>query len=179
MSYNGVPNSEAGFGEGQPGSQPQGSPEPKWFRDRMEQLAQANKALSDQVKALTEKDRQAALAEQFAKAGVNPAAAALYPGEPDKVGEWLEAHKALLAPAQAQQQQTGDAGQQAAGSAIPPAQQAAMQQMQAAGSGLGVQPPQGSQDELAAALLATSNPDDFTKVAQAAGWQYTRDNLTF
>lgn len=181
MSYDGAPTDQSGYGQGQPGSA--GSQEPKWFRDRMEQLAQQNQALTAQVEALTAKDRSAALAAKFEAAGVNSAAAALYSGDPTKVDEWLEANKALLAPAQAQQSAPGTApqGQPAgtAGSAISPTQQAAMQQMQAAGSGPGVQAPQGSQDELAAALAATQSPDDFVKVMQAGGWQYNRDNLNF
>lgn len=176
MSYDGAPTDQSGYGQGQPGSAQ--AQEPKWFRDRMEALAQQNQALTAQVEALTAKDRAAAMAAKFEAAGVSKAAAALYSGDPTKVDEWLEANKALLAPAQAQQQQPQQ-GQQAAGSAVPSAQQAAMQQMQAAGSGPGVQAPQGSQDELAAALAATQSPDDFVKVMQAGGWQYNRDNLNF
>lgn len=179
MSYNGVPGSEGGFGDGQQGSEPQASQEPKWFRDRMEALAQQNRELADKVKSLTAEQDRAALSAQFEAAGVSPAAAALYQGDPSKVGEWLEANKALLAPAQAQQQQTGDAGQQAAGSAVPPPQQAAMQQMQNAGAGAGVVAPMGGDDELAAALRATTDADALVQIMQSKGWQYTRDNLNF
>jgi hypothetical protein len=174
MAYGGDPSNDSGYGAGQPGSQQQ-SAEPKWFRDRMEQLAQQNKALADQVQALTAERTAAQVADAFQAAGVNPAAAALYQGDPGKVGEWLEANKGLLAPVQA----SSAAAEKAAEPAVSPAQQAAVQQMQSVGIGPGVAGALGSDDELAAALRATSNPTEFLQVAQAAGWQYTADNMGF
>lgn len=173
MAYEGVPGADGGYGAGQPGGEPQQSQEPKWFRDRMEALAQQNQALADQVKSLTAERTRAQTAQAFEAAGVSPAAAALYQGDPGKVAEWLEANKAFLAPAEQAPQ-----GQQA-GAVADPAAQAAMQQMQAAGSGAGIVGPQGSDDELAAALRSAQTPEDFVSRMQAGGWQYTRDNLTY
>lgn len=168
------------------GSQPPQQQEPqeqspKWFRDYMAQAKAQNDALMAQVESLTAEKRQNELAEAFEAKGFTRAAAALYQGEPDRVDEWLTAHGDALAKSVGQPQQ----GQRPPGemppvqqqSGLSPAAQADLQKMQQQGQNYAVAPQSGSDDDLAAALRATNDPDEFFQVAQAHGWQYSRNNM--
>lgn len=181
MSYSGGAPQDgqlSGAGAGQPGAEQQG---PAWFRTYMDAQAQTVKQMAEQIAQLTAERRAAEIGRAFEAEGVNPAAASLYQGDPAKLGEWLSANKAFLAPAQAQpnQQQTGQpAGQQPAeaGQPVPPATQEALTRMQQAGTGA-VVTQQGSDQELAAALNSASSPADLVQLMQAHGWQYGLDAL--
>jgi hypothetical protein len=156
---------------------------PKWFRDYMTQAKAQNDALMAQVESLTAEKRNTELAEAFEAKGFTRAAAALYQGAPDKVDEWLTAYGDALAksnqPPQQGQRPPGEMPpmQQQAPAGLPPAMQADLQKMQQMGQNYAASAQGGSDDDLAAALRATTNPDEFLQVAAAHGWQYSRDNM--
>lgn len=176
--------SEYSFGDmsysgGQPDGQ-QEPPAPKWFRDYMAKAAQDKAELQAEIEKLTAEKRQTEIASAFEEKGYTRAAAALYQGEPDQVDAWLSTHGAALAKTGEQQQGTRPPGEmtppQAAAPAVPPSLQADLTKMQQMGQSTAAAP-LGSDDELAAALAATSTPDEFYNVASANGWQFSRDNL--
>ncbi len=178
--------SEYSFGDmsysgGQPESGQQEPPAPKWFRDYMDQAKQQNEQLRAQVEQLTAEKRQTEIASAFEEKGYTRAAAALYQGEPDKVDEWLSAHGAALARVGEPQQGSRPPGEMAppqqSQPAVPPSLQADLTKMQQMGATSAAAAPLGSDDELAAALAATSTLDEFYNVASANGWQFSRDNL--
>lgn len=181
MSYSGGnPDDEQdpGFGAGQQQS-------PKWFREAMEKMAEQNRNLSGQVESLLQEKRQTEIAAAFEAKGFARSAAALYTGKPEELDNWLQAHGDSLArtgqqPAPPQQPQGAPQGdQQAPQAGLPAGVQQDLQKMQQMGSGASPQGQASGDDELAAALRATTNPQDFLQVAQAHGWQYTADNMGF
>lgn len=186
MSYSGGQpgdGQDSGLGQGQGGPQDQG---PKWFRDYMAQSAQQIKQLSGQLEAMTAEKRQSEIVAAFEAKGYAPGAAALYQGEPDKVDEWLGTHGGALARADQQQQQGSrppgempPPQQQNQAPAVPPSVQADLQKMQQMGQTGALGSSGNSDDDLAAALRATTNPTEFLQVAQAHGWQYNADNMGF
>jgi hypothetical protein len=155
-------------------------PEPnqtiKALRAKADADSQALKEMREELNRLRQRARQADVAEVLKSKGYDPDAAKLYQGEPDKVDEWLTSYGSLLAKTPA-----GGAAVEPVTPQGPPAStvsaesQAEFQRMQTAGGEETA--PLGSQDELAAALRATTNPADFQKVAQANGWNYTTDGL--
>lgn len=179
MSYSGgqpTDGQHSGMGEGQ---EPQA---PKWFREYMTQAKQANDSLRAQVESLTAEKRATEIGNAFEAKGYARGAAALYQGEPDKVDEWLSAHGDALARVGQQSQDQRPPGEmppaQPGASVVPSSVQADLQKMQQMGQQNGIATPQAnSDDDLAAALRATTNPDEFFQVAKAHGWQYGRDNL--
>lgn len=157
----------------QPESQDQQQRPPKWYRDKLEADSKAMKEMREELDRLRQESRQAKVAQQFAAKGFNPAAAALYGGEPDKADEWLSTYGALLA-----QRPEGDAQQGSeqipAGppaSSVPPEVQEQMQRMQTAGVGPAARP-QGSEAELAAAIKAANSPEELAKIMRANGSQF-------
>ena len=185
MSYSGgnpADGQQSGVGQGQQ------EQSPKWFRDYMTQAKAQNDALASQLQQLTAEKKQAELANAFEAKGFAASAAALYSGEPDKVDEWLSAHGDALARTGQQPpapQDTRPPGgmppqqTQPGQSVVPPSLQADLQKMQQQGLGTAAAAQSGSDDDLAAALRATTSPDEFWQVASAHGWQYTRDNMGF
>lgn len=180
MSYSGGdPNGEqdSGYGAGQQQS-------PKWFREAMDKMAEQNRNLSGQVESLLAEKRQTAVADAFEAQGYSRAAASLYTGKPEELGDWLNTHGGALARSGQQQTQTqppagtsqGEPPQQ---QGLAPDAQQNLQMMQQMGSQASPQGSVSGDDELAAALRATTNPSDFLKIAQANGWQYTEDNMGF
>jgi hypothetical protein len=186
MSYSG-----GNPGDGQQSGVGQGQQEqsPKWFRDYMEKASAQNAALTAQLESLTAEKRQAEIAGVFEQKGFSRAAATLYDGAPDKVDEWLSTHGDALARTGQQQmppQDTRPPGGmppqqplQQTQSVVPPNLQADLQKLQQQGIGSAAAPQGSSDDDLAAALRATTTPDEFFQVAQAHGWQYSRDNMGF
>lgn len=181
MSYSGGQPSDgqqSGAGAGQEQS-------PKWFRDYMAQAKQQNDTLAAQLQQLTAEKRQSELASAFEAKGFYRSAAALYQGEPDKVDEWLSAHGDALAKRDGTAPQPirppGEMPPAAQPSApvVPPSLQADMQKMQQQGLPTATAAQSGSDDDLAAALRATNNPEEFQQVAAAHGWQYSTDNMGF
>jgi hypothetical protein len=177
MSYSGGQPQDGqnpGYGEGQQGQQG-----PKWFRDYMETASKQIKLLEQQLAEANETKRQASLTQIFEDKGYAASAAALYTGDPAQVDEWLSAHGAALA----RKDQVPPAAPPVpgemppAGSAIPPAAQADLQKMQSMGSQTAAAPGSSGDDELAAALRATSSPEEFAQVAAAHGWQYNLSNM--
>jgi len=180
MSYSGgqpTDGQQSGAGAGQEQS-------PKWFRDYMAQAKQQNDTLAAQLQQLTAEKRQTEMAEVFRAKGFLHSAAALYQGEPDKLDEWLSVHGDALArtgqqPPQQQQRPPGEMPPPQAAPAVPSSLQADLQKIQQQGLGTAAAAQSGSDDDLAAALRATTNPAEFQQVAAAHGWQYTQDNMGF
>jgi hypothetical protein len=145
---------------------------PKWFREGLNKLSsQVNelKAENDRLKA--EKKTQA-VSEALKAKGYAPQAAGLYTGEPDKLDEWLTANGGALAKLPEGAGQSEQQAQQGPPATTVPADgQEQMQRMQEQGT-QGVAPPQGTDNELAAALKAAQTPEDFAKLMQSQGNQF-------
>lgn len=181
MSYSGGQpgeGQESGYGQGQ-GQQDQG---PKWFRDALAKQSQQIADLNARLQAADAEKRQAQIQSVFEAKGYAPSAAALYNGEPDKVDEWLGTYGNALAKVgqvQDQQRPPGDTGpaDMAKPPVLPPSTQADLQRMQQMGPAGANAPGGSSDDDLAAALAATTNPEEFLQVARAHGWQYGANNM--
>jgi hypothetical protein len=149
--------------------QPQQEQSPKWFRDYM-------KKSQAELKELRDKLAKKEVAEQFQAKGYDPAAAALYQGDPAKVDDWLTEHAALLAKRPgAVEEEVVAPPTGAPASTVSAEHQEQLQRMQSAGDGAGS--PQGSEAELVAAMKAARTIEDFEAVAKANGWDYTTDGL--
>lgn len=178
MSYSGG-DPDDGQGSGRGAGQDQG---PKWFRDYMDKANQQIKTLTDALESERAEKQAVKIASAFQEKGYAPSAAALYTGTPDQLDAWLETHGSALArsdqqppaappvPGEMQQQPTGG---------LPPAVQADLHRMQQMGQASSLAGGQSSDDQLAAALAATSSPEEFLQVAQAHGWQYNANNMGF
>jgi len=176
MSYSGgQPSDDQHSGAGA-GQQDQG---PKWFRDYMAKSAQQIENLTRKLEDAEAKERQGEIATAFEAKGFARSAAALYQGTPDKVDEWLGTYgDALARSGQQPPQQTRPPGEMPPQQqVVPPSLQADLQKIQQQGLPTAIAPQSGSDDDLAAALRATTNPDEFHQVAAAHGWQYNRDNM--
>jgi hypothetical protein len=166
FSYNGFPAED-----GDPQTQEtQDQRAPAWFRDKMDADSKALKEMREQMELLRAENRQAKVEQRLTAQGYSPQVASLYSGEPDKVEEWLTANAPYLVKADghtAAPQAQGGAPQ----STIPATGQAGMQQMNNAGPTGSENLPTGD-DALAAALAATTTPEEFQAVARANGWKY-------
>lgn len=148
--------------------------EPKWYRERMDKVSDQMKAMADELKALRAKDMQAELSKKFEAAGVNPAAASLYQGEPAGVDDWLKTHGGLLARLPGAEERQEAEQQPPAGpppTIVSPEGQAAMAAMQEAGA-TGAAPPQGSDKEQAAAIAAITDEASYAAYMRAQGNPY-------
>lgn len=166
FGYYGAPESE-----GAPNT-PESGNAPKWFREKLEADSKAMKEMREELNQLRQQARQTEVAKVFEAQGFNPAAAALYQGEPDKAEEWLQSNGALLARSGSAQEPTREQvppGPPA--STIPAASQAGMAQMNGAGADGTAQTLSGD-DAVAAALAATTSPEEFQQVARAHGWNW-------
>lgn len=139
---------------------------PKWYRDRMDKVS---KEMAELRQKLAEKDT----AEVLRSRGYDPSAAALYRGDPAKVDEWLNTYGSALAKipgsetsVSGQEEQEQPAGPPQ--SVVSPESQAALSRMQAAGAE-GAAAPQGSDQDLAARLAATSTPEEYQAIMRANG----------
>lgn len=153
-------------GLGETGNQQQG---PKWFREGLDKLSsqvQELKAENDRLKA---QQTRSELETTLKAKGYAPQAAGLYQGTPDKLDEWLTANGGALAKLPEGQQQGEAVTQQGPpASTVPADGQEQMQRMQEQGT-QGVAPPQGTENEIAAALKAAQSPEDFAKLMQSHG----------
>lgn len=142
---------------------------PKWFREGLAKLSgQVNelKAENDRLKA---QQTRSELESTLKAKGYAPQAAGLYQGTPDKLDEWLTANGGALAKLPEGQQQGETVTQQGPpASTVPADGQEQMQRMQEQGT-QGVAPPQGTENEIAAALKAAQTPEDFAKLMQSHG----------
>jgi hypothetical protein len=148
---------------------------PKWFRDGLSKLSgQVNelKAENDRLKAAQVRGE---LENTLKAKGYAPQAAGLYQGDPAKLDEWLTANGGALAKLPSAEGEQGQGEEQAPqgppASTVPADGQAAMQRMQEQGT-QGVAPPQGSDNELAAALKAAQTPEQFAQIMQSQGNQF-------
>jgi len=167
FGYYGTPD-----GEGAPNVPESGGNAPKWFREKMEADSKAMKEMREELAALRQEAKTAQVAKVFQAQGYNPAAAALYTGEPDKVEEWLTANGGLIARTDGGQgpaRETVPAG--APQSSLPTESQQGMAAMNAAGADGTAQTLTGD-DAIAAALAATTTPEEFQQVARAHGWNW-------
>lgn len=170
FGYYGQPNEGQVF-DSTEGNAPQ---PPAWYREAMKKFSDQIAEQKKELDALRAENTRAKVADQFEAKGYSRSAAALFNGEPDKVDEWLQAHGGALA-------RTGGVQEETAPPAGPPATtvplegQQQMAQMQAAGADGTA--PQGSADEVAAALAAARTPEDFAQIMGAHGWQHSIGDL--
>ena len=174
--------SEYSFGEFDPddmsgAGEPQASGQqgPKWFRDYMDKVSGQLKAIQAENEALKAEKKTQAVSDALKAKGYAPAAATLFQGEPDKLDEWLTANGGALARLPEGQQQGEEQTQQGPpASTVPADGQEQMRLMQEQGT-QGVAPPQGTDNEIAAALKAAGSLEDFAKLMQSHGnpfdWQ--------
>lgn len=147
---------------------------PKWFREGLSKLSsQVNelKAENDRLKADRVKSQ---VADTLKAKGYAPQAAGLFTGTPDKLDEWLTANGGALAKLPAAPGEEAPGEQAPSGppaSTVPADGQEQMQRMQEQGT-QGVAPPQGTENEIAAALKAAQTPEDFAKLMQSHGSPY-------
>lgn len=161
---------DAGLGENEQ------SKGPKWFREGLDKLSNQNKELREKIQSLEAEKAKTELADTLRAAGIDPGAAALYQGEPDKVDDWLNANKAWLKPLETsgegeQQEEQEQAPQGPPASTVPAEGQEQMQRMQEAGT-QGVAPPAGSDKEAAAAIAALASPEDLAAYMKSQGNPY-------
>jgi hypothetical protein len=166
---------EAGETPGLGESENQQQQGPKWFREGMASLSGQVKELKAENDRLKTAQRQAEVTETLKAKGYAPQAASLYPGEPAGLDDWLTANAAALAKLPAapgeEAQDQGQALQAPPPTVVSPESQAAMAAMAAAG-GSGPGPVQGSDNELAAKLAATTTEEEFAAVMIAHGSKY-------
>lgn len=148
----------------------------KALRQKAEADSKALKEMKDQLAVLQAENQQAKVAEKLRQAGYDPGAAAFYQGEPTGVDDWLKTHGSLLAkPSGAPEQGAGQEGteqpQGPPATSVTPEGQEQMQRMQEAGT-QGVAAPQGSDKELAAAIAACQNEEEFAKLMKSHGSTY-------
>lgn len=168
FGYYGQPN------EGNPFQQEDDAPvqqPPAWYRQAMDKMSEQQRELRSQVERLTQENNRNKVADVLESKGFSRSAAALYQGEPEKVDEWLTQYGSSLARADQQAPAATPVQPGPPQSTVPAEGQAAMQQMADAGAGGVVS--MASDDDMAAALAAASGPEDFTKIAQAYGWQHS------
>jgi hypothetical protein len=163
------PDGMSGAGEQQ--SVQQG---PKWFREYMDKVSgQLGELKAENDRLKTEKKQQA-VADTLKAKGYSPAAASLFQGDPDQLDTWLSTNGAALAKlpsAEGDGQGEQQTQQGPPTSTVPAEGQAEMQRMQEQGTS-GAAAPQGTDNELAAALNAALSYEDFAKLMQANGSPY-------
>lgn len=175
MSYSGGnPNDDQMSGRG--AGQDQG---PKWFRDYMDKANQQIKTLTDALESERAEKAAVKIASVFESKGYAPSAAALYTGSPDQLDAWLETHGSALARTEQPPAAPPVPGEMQPQQGLAPNVQADLHRMQQMGQSNSLAPGESSDDQLAAALAATTNAEDFLKVAQANGWQYNANNMGF
>lgn len=171
-SFGGFDPDDDMSGAGEPQSvQQQG---PKWFREYMDKVSGQLKDLQAENDRLKNEKKSQAVADALKAKGYAPQAAGLFTGEPDKLDEWLSTNGAALAKLPGEgEQPPGDqqAPQGPPPTTVPADGQAQMQRMQEQGT-QGVAPPQGTDNEIAAALNAANSYEDFAKLMQSHGSPY-------
>lgn len=154
-------------GQGQQQVQPpKGNP----LRDHLKKVEDQNAALQAQLATLLKENRDSKVTAQLQAKGYDPAVAALYGGEPDKLDEWLTNVGPLLAkqpgaptpPGQPQGQ-----GAQPPNSTVPAEGQAAMQQFQNMGQMAAA--PAGSEAEQIAQMNQLNSAEELTRYLQSQG----------
>jgi ABC-type transporter Mla subunit MlaD len=165
----------SGLGEATDQQSQQG---PKWFREGLAKLSsQVNelKAENDRLKA---QQKQQAVADALKAKGYAPQAAGLFQGEPEKLDEWLSANGAALAklPGDGQEQGEQQTHQGPPPTTVPADGQEQLRLMQEQGT-QGVAPPQGTDNEIAAALKA-ADPENFVKLMQSQGSPFDWSNFS-
>lgn len=155
-------------GAGEP--DPNGQQGPKWFRDYMGKVSGQLSELQAENKRLKEAQQRSQVEDALKAKGYAPAAATLFTGPPEKLDEWLTANGGALAklPSAEGEQPGGQAHQGPPPTTVPADGQEQMQRMQEAGTS-GTAAPQGTDNEIAAALKAAQSPEDFAKLMQSHG----------
>lgn len=139
------------------------------LRDHLKKVEDQNAELQKQLSSLLARQRQNDVADALQAKGYDRAAATLYQGDPAKLDEWLATAAPLLAKQPTPMQGDGAAGQgtQAPASTVPADGQAALQQLQQAGSQAA--PPQGSEAEQIAAMNSADDPAKLMQYLQSQG----------
>ncbi|MET9385305.1 hypothetical protein ABZY09_30595 [Streptomyces sp. NPDC002928] len=145
---------------------------PKWFREGLSKLSSQVSELKAENDRLKAAQKQKAVADALTAKGYAPQAAGLFTGEPAQLDDWLTANGGALAKLPAGEQQQGEqAPSGPPASTVPADGQEQMQRMQEQGT-QGVAPPQGSDNELAAAIAACQTPEQFEQLMKSHGSQY-------
>lgn len=155
-----------GRGQQQAPQQKQGNP----LRDHLKKVEDQNTELQKQLAQLLAENRQSKVTSQLMAKGYDPAVAALYGGEPDKLDEWLTNVGPLLAKQPGAQSPTGQPqgqGSQTPQSTVPAEGQAALQQLQAMGNMSAA--PAGSEAEQIAQMNNLNSAEELTRYLQAQG----------
>lgn len=160
-----------GFGadEEQGELQNQGQPEPKWFRQRMDEVSETLKGLKAENERLKEGQRQQQVAEALTAQGYAPTAAQLFTGTPDKLNDWLGTYGAALAKTGTEGAEQGQGVQGTPATVVPPESQAAMQQMAAAGQGATAL---SGDDQLVARLNAAKDETELSAILRENGSRF-------
>jgi len=161
---------DGGYGDGQQPVQQQQPKNP--LRDHLNRVEEQNKQLQQQLAALLKENQSAKITSQLQAKGYDPAVAALYGGEPDKLDEWLTSVGPLLAKQPGSEgSQGGNQGQgQPPASTVPAEGQAAMQAMQQIGTQAA--PPQGTEQDQMAAIRNAQDPQALMQFLNGQGNPY-------
>lgn len=154
------------------GQAPQQTPKGNPLRDHLKKVEDQLEALRKQNEALLGENRQNKITAQLQAKGYDPAVAALYGGEPEKLDEWLTTYGPMLKQQSADTSAQGATQQQggAPASTVPAEGQAALQQMQQAGTGAAA--PQGTEAEQIAQMRNTQDPQALMQYLQSQGNPY-------
>jgi hypothetical protein len=169
--------SEYSFGYDESGEEPgagepSGEQGPKWFRTYMDKVSGQLKDLQAENDRLKQAQVRGELENTLKAKGYAPQAAGLFTGTPDKLDEWLTANGGALAKLpEGEQQGEQQTPQGPPPTTVPANGQADMLRMQEQGAS-GVAAPQGTDNEIAAALKAAQSPEDFAKLMQSHGSPY-------
>jgi uncharacterized protein YaaQ len=141
------------------------------LRDHLKKVEDQNEELRKQVQQLVQQQNTNTVADALQAKGYDRGAAALYGGDPAKLDEWLATNGAYLAKSADTSAQGGE-GQQQQGvtSTVPAETQAAMQQMQQAGTSAAA--PQGTEAEQMAQINSQSDPAALMQYLQSQGNQH-------
>lgn len=139
------------------------------LRDHLKKVEEQNATLQTQLSALLKKQRDTEVAEGLKARGYEPAAAALYGGEPEKLDEWLTTFGPMLNKTPSDTSGQGQGQQQggAPASTVPADGQAALQQMQ--GMGQQAAAPAGSDAEQMAQIANSQDPTALMQYLQSQG----------
>jgi hypothetical protein len=158
----------------EPGQAPQQSAQQRNpLRDHLKKVEDQNTELQKQLAMLLKENREAKIASELQAKGYDRAVAGLYGGEPEKLDEWLTQVGPLLArtPTDPSGQGAGQQQGAAPASTVPADGQAALQQMQQAGSQAAA--PQGTEAEQIAQMRAAQDPATLMQYLQGQGNPYT------
>lgn len=145
---------------------------PKALRDHLKQISSQLKELKADNDRLKAEKARSEVENALKAKGYAPQAAGLFKDEPAKLDDWLSTNGAALAKLPAEGEQQGEQAPTGPPASIVPASgQEQMQRMQEQGT-QGVAAPQGTDNEMAAALKAAETPEQFAQLMQSYGSRF-------